>query len=54
MKLRWGSLPDEYKIVGLRTVKFALGENPKRSPTRYPKTRMGTQEIIPRSLPRRA
>lgn len=47
VKLRWGSLPDDYKIVGApRTVKFALGENPKRSPTRYPKTRMGTQEII--------
>ena len=29
-----------------RTVKFALGENPKRSPNRYPNTRMGVQEII--------
>ena len=47
VKTRWGSLPDEYKIVGApRTVKFALGENPKRSPTRYPNTRMGVQEII--------
>ncbi|MBL0937706.1 MAG: amidohydrolase family protein [Gemmatimonadaceae bacterium] len=47
VKIRWGSLPDEYKIVGApRTVKFALGENPKRSPTRYPNTRMGVQEII--------
>ncbi len=47
VKIRWGSLPDEYKIAGApRTVKFALGENPKRSPTRYPNTRMGTQEII--------
>lgn len=47
VKLRWGSLPDEYKIQGApRTVKFALGENPKRSQTRYPNTRMGTQEII--------
>jgi len=27
-------------------VKFALGENPKRSPNRYPNTRMGVQEII--------
>ena len=27
-------------------MKFALGENPKRSPTRYPNTRMGVQEII--------
>ena len=47
VKIRWGGLPDEYKIVGApRTVKFALGENPKRSPTRYPNTRMGVQEII--------
>ena len=47
VKTRWGSLPDEYKIANApRTVKFALGENPKRSPTRYPNTRMGVQEII--------
>ncbi len=47
VKTRWGGLPDEYKIQGApRTVKFALGENPKRSPTRYPNTRMGVQEII--------
>ncbi len=47
VKTRWGSLPDDYKIQGApRTVKFALGENPKRSPTRYPNTRMGVQEII--------
>ncbi|MBK8247846.1 MAG: amidohydrolase family protein [Gemmatimonadetes bacterium] len=47
VKIRWGSLPDEYKLAGApRTVKFALGENPKRSPTRYPNTRMGVQEII--------
>lgn len=47
VKSRWGSLPEDLKIEGApRTVKFALGENPKRSPTRYPNTRMGTQEII--------
>jgi len=47
VKSRWGMLPDDLKIEGApRTVKFALGENPKRSPNRYPKTRMGTQEII--------
>jgi N-acetylglucosamine-6-phosphate deacetylase len=47
VKIRWGSLPDEYKIANApRTVKFALGENPKRSPNRYPNTRMGVQEII--------
>lgn len=47
VKSRWGSLPDDLKIEGApRTVKFALGENPKRSPNRYPNTRMGVQEII--------
>ncbi|MCO4098052.1 MAG: amidohydrolase family protein [Gemmatimonas sp.] len=47
VKTRWGSLPDEYKMANApRTVKFALGENPKRSPNRYPNTRMGVQEII--------
>lgn len=47
VKTRWGALPDELKLQGApRTVKFALGENPKRSPNRYPNTRMGVQEII--------
>lgn len=47
VKNRWGSLPEDMKIQGApRTVKFALGENPKRSPNRYPNTRMGVQEII--------
>ena len=47
VKLRWGSLPEDLKLEGApRTVKFALGENPKRRQERYPDTRMGTQEII--------
>ncbi|MEE2847354.1 MAG: amidohydrolase family protein [Gemmatimonadota bacterium] len=47
VKMRWGSLPDDLKLEGApRTVKFALGENPKRRQGRYPDTRMGTQEII--------
>jgi len=47
VKMRWGSLPDDVKLEGApRTVKFALGENPKRRQGRYPDTRMGTQEII--------
>ncbi len=47
VKNRWGMLPDDLRIEGApRTVKFALGENPKRSPNRYPNTRMGVQEII--------
>ncbi len=47
VKNRWGLLPDEFRFENPpRTVKFALGENPKRSPNRYPNTRMGVQEII--------
>jgi len=47
VKLRWGSLPEDLKLDDApRTVKFALGENPKRRQERYPDTRMGTQEII--------
>jgi imidazolonepropionase-like amidohydrolase len=47
VKNRWGMLPDEQRLENApRTVKFALGENPKRSPNRYPNTRMGVQEII--------
>lgn len=48
VKMRWGSLSDDLKIDDApRTVKFALGENPKRvGSNRYPETRMGTMEII--------
>ncbi|MGD2070289.1 MAG: amidohydrolase family protein [Gemmatimonadota bacterium] len=49
VKMRWGALPDDMKFEGgTRTVKFALGENPKRCcwEGRYPDTRMGTQAII--------
>ncbi|MDH5588909.1 MAG: amidohydrolase family protein [Gemmatimonadota bacterium] len=49
VKMRWGGLPDQLRLEGAtRTVKFALGENPKRCcyEGRYPNTRMGTQEII--------
>ncbi len=47
VKMRWGALPDELRLENSpRTVKFALGENPKRRQGRYPDTRMGTQEII--------
>lgn len=47
VKLRWGQLPDDLKLEAHpRTVKFALGENPKRRANRYPDTRMGVQEIV--------
>ncbi|PKD44304.1 amidohydrolase family protein [Rhodohalobacter barkolensis] len=48
IKMRWGSLSDDLKIDDApRTVKFALGENPKRvGSDRYPETRMGTEQMI--------
>jgi imidazolonepropionase-like amidohydrolase len=47
VKMRWGALPEELLVEEPpRTVKFALGENPKRRPGRYPDTRMGTYQII--------
>ena len=47
VKMRWGALPQDLKFEGApRTVKFALGENPKRRENRYPNTRMGTHQII--------
>ncbi len=48
VKLRWGSLSHELLLEDTpRTVKFALGENPKRVGTdRYPETRMGVEQLI--------
>jgi imidazolonepropionase-like amidohydrolase len=48
LKMRWGALSHELPLVGARrTIKFALGENPKRvGSNRYPDTRMGVEQII--------
>ena len=55
IKLRWGGTPDDLVLEGARkTIKFALGENPKRSnwnpppgvERRYPRTRMGVEDVI--------
>jgi len=47
IKLRWGALPDELLVPDAKPgIKFALGENVKRSSGRYPNTRMGVVEII--------
>ncbi len=52
IKLRWGEPPDRLLLAGAPTgIKFALGENPKRSnwsagADRYPKTRMGVEQVI--------
>jgi imidazolonepropionase-like amidohydrolase len=54
IKLRWGQPASKLTFEGaLPGIKFALGENPKRSnytvpgaPPRYPATRMGVEETI--------
>ncbi len=56
IKLRWGSDAEGLKFAGAPAgIKFALGENPKRSnvnagalgvPARYPQTRMGVMDVI--------
>ena len=54
IKLRWGQPASKLPFEGaLPGIKFALGENPKRSnyrlagmPDRYPATRMGVEETI--------
>jgi len=54
IKLRWGSDADGLIFAGApEGIKFALGENPKRSnfrgfgiPQRYPQTRMGVMDVI--------
>ncbi|MEE4114602.1 MAG: amidohydrolase family protein [Marinilabiliaceae bacterium] len=47
IKHRWGSSPEEMKIDGqVGFLKHALGENVKRTTTRFPNTRMGVEHII--------
>ncbi len=56
IKLRWGKTAKEMIFRGaMPGIKFALGENPKRSgirtrgstaPLRYPGTRMGVEDVI--------
>ncbi|MGZ3839808.1 MAG: amidohydrolase family protein [Flavisolibacter sp.] len=53
IKLRWGADDEELKFKGAAPfIKFALGENVKRSPAqaglqnRYPDTRMGVEEVL--------
>lgn len=51
VKFRWGRPARELIIdEGPRGVKFALGENPKRSSTRYPDTRLGVESTIRRAF----
>ncbi len=52
LKLRWGANDQDMKFAGADPfIKFALGENVKRSPatqgnTRFPDTRMGVDQVL--------
>jgi imidazolonepropionase-like amidohydrolase len=59
VKWKWGHPVSEWLIADApRTIKFALGENPKSSnfrpppgiPAQYPQTRMGVEEVIRQSF----
>jgi len=59
VKWKWGHPISEWPISDApRTIKFALGENPKSSnfrpppgiPAQYPQTRMGVEEVIRQSF----
>ncbi len=61
IKLRWGKPADQLPFEGaMPGIKFALGENPKRSgftpppgvPPRYPATRLGVEETIRQAFTR--
>ena len=47
IKFRWGADADGMQFEGaFPSIKFALGENVKRSPSRYPNTRMGVEQFF--------
>jgi imidazolonepropionase-like amidohydrolase len=51
IKLRWGKPAKDLPFEGaLPGIKFALGENPKRSGSRYPGTRMGVMDVYRESF----
>jgi len=57
IKLRWGKPPEDLLFKDApRGIKFALGENPKRSnfrapgPPRFPATRMGVEAVLRESF----
>jgi imidazolonepropionase-like amidohydrolase len=60
IQLKWGRTADELRFPGAQEgVKFALGENPKRSNssrrgTRFPATRLGVAAVYQRAFPRAA
>ncbi|TWU60834.1 hypothetical protein Poly51_11150 [Rubripirellula tenax] len=47
IKFRWGASMNDMKFAGAAPgIKFALGENVKRSSDRYPTTRMGVEQLL--------
>ncbi|MHC4416466.1 MAG: amidohydrolase family protein [Planctomycetota bacterium] len=47
VKLKWSGSADDFRVDDAAAgIKFALGENVKRSQGRYPSTRMGVEAII--------
>ena len=51
IKLKWGKSADEMLLRDApQGVKFALGENPKRSERRFPDTRLGVEAVIRRAF----
>jgi len=55
VKLKWGSSAEDMRIAdAIPGIKFALGENVKRSQGRYPNTRMGVETLIRDSFQRAA
>lgn len=57
LKLKWGRTADELKFVGATpTIKFALGENPRRAnwneSDRFPGSRMGVHIVFERAFER--
>jgi N-acetylglucosamine-6-phosphate deacetylase len=47
VKLKWGGSADDFRMAdAIGGIKFALGENVKRSENRYPDTRMGVETFI--------
>ncbi|MCZ6834410.1 MAG: amidohydrolase family protein [Planctomycetota bacterium] len=47
VKIKWGGTVEDMRVPdAIAGIKFALGENPKRSEGRYPDTRMGVETVI--------
>ena len=53
LKLRWHETADALRFPDApQGIKFALGENPKRSTSRFPDTRMGVEAVYYRAFER--